>query len=222
MYYIAAKTAIYTPMADYQEHSFSSERASPFWQYVQGTMISLLNKDKNRCILDLGCGNGYLVNFLISHGYNAYGIDASQTGIAIANKVNPGRFFIQDLDDNQLPAEIRDLPFDTIVSTEVIEHIYNPFTFMALCKDVLSKNGGGEIILTTPYHGYLKNLVLSIFDKWDKHTNAVAVGGHIKFWSRASLGKLLTQTGFTVTHFVGCGRMPYMWKSMLMKAKLSS
>jgi len=208
-------------MAEYQEHGYNDEHATPFWQYVRPIMHTLLTKDKNRCILDLGCGNGYFVNYLISQGYNAYGIDASQQGISIAKKTNPDRFFIQDLDDNRLPEEIRDLPFDTIISTEVIEHIYNPFTFMDLCKDVLSKNNGGEIIMSTPYHGYFKNLMLSVFNKWDKHTNAVAVGGHIKFWSRASLGQLLTQSGFTVTNFAGGGRMPYFWKSMVMKARLN-
>ena len=207
-------------MSDYRDYQYQDNAIMHNLTYTLQPLLKMLNKDKNRCILDLGCGNGYLVNFLISQGYNAYGIDASQTGISIANKVNPGRFFIQDLDDNQLPAEIRDMPFDTIVSTEVIEHIYNPFIFMALCKDVLTKNGGGELILTTPYHGYFKNLMLSVFDKWDKHTNAVAVGGHIKFWSKASLSQLLTQTGFEVTNFVGCGRLPYFWKSMVMKGKL--
>lgn len=207
-------------MAEYQEHNFYSEHARPFWKYTQPAVLSLLNESKNRCILDLGCGNGYLVNYLISQGYNAYGIDASHSGITIANKVNPGRFFIQNIDDKQLPGEIRDLPFDTVVSTEVIEHIYNPFTFMALCKEVLVKNGGGELLLTTPYHGYWKNLMLAVFNKWDKHTNAVAVGGHIKFWSRTSLNQLFIQTGFEVTDFIGCGRMPYFWKTMVLKGRL--
>lgn len=206
-------------MADYQDHGFDHNNATPFWHYVRSTLLSLISKDKNKCILDLGCGNGYFVNYLVSQGYNAYGIDASPSGIALAKKTNPDRFFIQDLDHNRLPEEISHLKFDTIVSTEVIEHLYNPFTFVSLCKQILD-NEKGELIISTPYHGYLKNLMLSVFNQWDVHTNPVAVGGHIKFWSKGTLSKLLSEGGFTVTDFKGCGRMPYFWKSMVIKARL--
>ncbi|MBK0379395.1 class I SAM-dependent methyltransferase [Mucilaginibacter segetis] len=207
-------------MAEYQEHNFHSENPSHLWHYIQESLLSLINKEDNRCILDLGCGNGYLVNNLIAYGYNAYGIDASQTGIAIAKQKNPDRFFIQDLDDSKLPVEIRDLKFDTIISTEVIEHLYNPFAFIDFCKSILDETNG-ELIISTPYHGYFKNLILSVFNKWDKHTNPVAVGGHIKFWSKNTLSKLLTDAGFTIVDFKGCGRFPYLWKSMIIKAKLN-
>jgi 2-polyprenyl-3-methyl-5-hydroxy-6-metoxy-1,4-benzoquinol methylase len=206
-------------MSEYKDHHFNSEKPSYLWYYIQQPLLSLLSKEKNTCILDLGCGNGYFVKYLVSQGFNAYGIDASTEGIGIAKKAHPDRFFIQDLSENSLPEPIRHLTFDTIISTEVIEHLYNPFTFMALCKDVLSQTQG-EMIISTPYHGYLKNLMLSVFNKWDVHTNPVAVGAHIKFWSKATLGRLLTESGFTVTDFVGCGRYPYMWKSMIVKAKL--
>jgi len=206
-------------MSAYKDHHFHSEKPSYLWHYIQQPLLSLLSKDKNTCILDLGCGNGYFVKYLIAQGFNAYGIDASTEGIAIAQKTHPDRFFIQDLSENNLPGPIRNLQFDTIISTEVIEHLYNPFTFMALCKDILSKTQG-ELIISTPYHGYLKNLMLSIFNKWDVHTNPVAVGAHIKFWSKATLSRLLTDSGFTVTDFIGCGRYPYMWKSMIIKAEI--
>lgn len=204
-------------MSEYQDHNFNSDKPLYGWHYIQQPLLSLLSKEKNTCILDLGCGNGYFVKYLISQGFNAYGIDASTEGIDIAKKTHPDNFFIQDLSENSLPEPIQDLPFDTIISTEVVEHLYNPFTFMALCKDVLSPTRG-ELIMSTPYHGYLKNLMLSVFDKWDVHTNPVAVGAHIKFWSKATLSRLLTESGFKMTDFIGCGRYPYMWKSMIVKA----
>ena len=40
-------------------------------------------------ILDLGCGNGWLTNYLISQGFDAYGTDASASGIAVARQKNP-------------------------------------------------------------------------------------------------------------------------------------
>lgn len=44
---------------------------------------------------------------------------------------------------------------------EVIEHLYSPRTFAAFIRSILEANGGGRFILTTPYHGYLKNLSIA-------------------------------------------------------------
>jgi 2-polyprenyl-3-methyl-5-hydroxy-6-metoxy-1,4-benzoquinol methylase len=204
-------------MADYKDYGFSTGAPAHTFGYLQQPLLSLLDKSKNTLILDLGCGNGYLVNQLLKEGYNAYGTDASSEGINIARKQNPDRFFLQDISTGQLPPELQSLPFDTIISTEVIEHLYNPEGFIDFCKKLLPQNG--ELIVSTPYHGYLKNLVLSIFNKWDSHHGPAWYGGHIKFWSRDTLSKLLVDKGFEVIDFKGCGRMPYFWKSMLIKAR---
>src|SRR5690606_31358887 len=108
------------------------------------------------------------------------------------------------------------LSFDTIISTEVIEHLYDPRAFIDFCVNILRKNNnGGQLILSTPYHGYIKNLCLAIAGKWDSHANPLWDGGHIKLWSRKTLTQLLEEKGFEVTAFKGCGRLPYLWKSML-------
>jgi 2-polyprenyl-3-methyl-5-hydroxy-6-metoxy-1,4-benzoquinol methylase len=206
-------------MTVYQEYGYPNDNPCHAFDYMQQPLLSLLNKTNNRCILDLGCGNGYFVNYLISQGFNAYGIDASEQGIAIANKTNAGRFFIQDLASGGLPQQISNLPFDTVISTEVIEHLYNPYSFIGLCKTVLSETNG-QLILSTPYHGYLKNLFISLFNKWDTHMSPLWQGGHIKLWSVKTLSAILNEHGFKVSDFKGCGRIPYFWKSMIIKSNL--
>jgi 2-polyprenyl-3-methyl-5-hydroxy-6-metoxy-1,4-benzoquinol methylase len=206
-------------MTEYRDYGYFNDQPGHTFFYLQQPLLSLLNKNSNRAILDLGCGNGHLVNYLIKQGYNAYGTDASEKGISIARKSNPERFYVQDLSTGKLPAELQGIKFDTIIATEVIEHLYDPEGFINFCKDAL--NGKGEIILSTPYHGYLKNLTLSIFNKWDAHLGPMWLGGHIKFWSRATLSKALSNAGFTVIDFKGCGRIPFFWKSMIIKGKLS-
>src|ERR1700754_358727 len=117
-------------MSDYKDYGFDNSNITHNFRYLQQPMLDLLDKAKNQCILDLGCGNGYFANYLISIGYNVYGTDASEKGVAIAQKTNPDRFFVQDLSTGKLPAELQDLKFDTIISTEVIEHLYDPEGFI--------------------------------------------------------------------------------------------
>jgi 2-polyprenyl-3-methyl-5-hydroxy-6-metoxy-1,4-benzoquinol methylase len=205
-------------MGGYKDYGFQLDAPAHTMSYLQGPVLAMLNKNTNNCILDLGCGNGYLANFLIRNGYNVFGTDASAEGIAIARKTNETRFFLQDLSTEKLPAELQDKRFDTIISTEVIEHLYDPEGFINFCKQIISN--GGDIIISTPYHGYLKNLMLSVFNKWDTHLNPMWHGGHIKLWSKKTLTKALADSGFTNISFKGCGRIPYFWKSMIIKARL--
>ena len=205
-------------MSEYKDYGYTNNEADHTFFYLKDVLFAMLNKSDNRYILDLGCGNGYLVNYLIKQGYNAYGTDASANGITIAKKEYPDRFYLQDLSTGRLPVELQMLQFDTIISTEVIEHLYDPEGFIDFCKNSLQKNG--EIIISTPYHGYWKNLMLVIFNKWDSHHSPAWHGGHIKFWSRKTLSQLLIDKGFSIISFKGCGRAPYFWKSMIIKAKL--
>jgi 2-polyprenyl-3-methyl-5-hydroxy-6-metoxy-1,4-benzoquinol methylase len=181
-------------------------------------MLAMIGKNRQQTILDVGCGNGYLANYLIAKGFNVYGTDASEKGIAIAKQSHPDRFFVQDLSTGSLPVELSNLKFDVIISTEVIEHLYDPEGFISFCGKALEPSG--ELIISTPYHGYLKNLLLSIYDKWDTHMNPLWYGGHIKLWSKNTLTTALTNAGFKFVAFKGCGRIPYFWKSMIIKAKL--
>jgi 2-polyprenyl-3-methyl-5-hydroxy-6-metoxy-1,4-benzoquinol methylase len=206
-------------MAVYKDYSWNSSEFTNAHKYFMNPIIKMLPADGSP-ILDAGCGNGSFANYLIGKGYNVYGTDASVSGIEIANRTNPGHFFLQDLTDQKLPLQLEELHFKTIISTEVIEHLYDPRSYIQFCKYVLKKSSGGNLIISTPYHGYLKNLALSIFNAWDRHFTALWDGGHIKFWSWKTLTELLKEYDFEIVSFTGCGRFPLLWKSMVINAKI--
>lgn len=207
-------------MAEYFEYGYSNTDPTCAHLYIFNKLLKVLDRNKNKCILDIGCGNGSLTMRLIELGFDVYGIDASKQGIKLAKEKYPNRFFVQDINTKSLPQELDQIKFDTIISTEVIEHLYSPKTFVDFCKKILLKNDRGTLILTTPYHGYLKNLVMALSNKMDAHFTVNWEGGHIKFFSRKTLTQLLSQNGFKNIKFVGCGRFPYLWKSMLMTGEV--
>ncbi len=203
-------------MSEYKDYGWDAS-ATHAHGYLYPTLRSLLLPYKGKWILDIGCGNGVIASQLIEDGFNVYGIDASETGITIANQKHSGRFFVQNISHQSLPKELSAFAFDVVISTEVIEHVYAPRSYMKLISNVLPDNG--VVIISTPYHGYFKNIVLSITNKLDSHFTVLWDGGHIKFWSRRTLTMLLVAFGFEVIQFRGCGRLPYLWKSMFIVAK---
>jgi 2-polyprenyl-6-hydroxyphenyl methylase/3-demethylubiquinone-9 3-methyltransferase len=186
--------------------------------YVAPAVQRQLARLGARRVLDIGAGNGDLCRRLAAAGIDAVGLERDSQGVEIARRAHPSvRFHCHSVDDDPAALLRDEAPFDTVVSTEVIEHLYAPERLPRYAHAVLAP--GGHLVLTTPYHGYLKNLALSVADKWDHHHTVLWAGGHIKFFSRATLSELLRDNGFDVVDFQGLGRMPWLWKSMLLVAR---
>jgi 2-polyprenyl-3-methyl-5-hydroxy-6-metoxy-1,4-benzoquinol methylase len=202
-------------MHHYREYGFKTGAPSHMHQHFIGPLLELSGGRKNKArVLDVGCGNGSTVGEFFALGCKVVGIDLSEEGIERARKTYPAaRFECLPADDHILE-NLQCEPFDVVISTEVIEHLYDPHSFVRGCYRALRP--GGRFVLSTPYHGYLKNLLLSFFNRWDRHANPLWHGGHIKLWSRKTLSQLLTESGFVNLQFRGAGRVPYLWMTMLM------
>ena len=86
--------------------------------------------------------------------------------------------------------------------------------------DAHSQPPGALAIVSTPYHGYWKNLALSLVPgAWDRHHHPLRDHGHIKFWSERPLRALLLQAGFNSVRFKRLGRVPALAKSMIAVAE---
>jgi 2-polyprenyl-3-methyl-5-hydroxy-6-metoxy-1,4-benzoquinol methylase len=166
-----------------------------------------------RSICDLGCGNGHISGQLGALGYEVTGVDASASGIQIARGMYPEVNFVHALIDRDLSLG----EFDLVISSDVIEHLYRPSDLLDAIVEQLKP--GGHVLLGTPYHGYLKNLVLAATGRMDAHFSALHDGGHIKFFSVNTLSKLMRAYGFDELRFTFYGRALWLWKNMICHAR---
>jgi 2-polyprenyl-3-methyl-5-hydroxy-6-metoxy-1,4-benzoquinol methylase len=178
--------------------------------YLLPAILKVLEERRPRRVLDLGCGNGRITAALAQAGYDTVGIEPSSDGIDAARLSYPELSFVRGSAYDDLASHGS---FDAIVSAEVIEHLYSPHKMIEACQRAL--NPGGVLIITTPYHGYLKNLAISIVDGWDKHFTALHEHMHIKFWSKRTLTRLLADGGFYRPQWKNVGRIPALAKSMI-------
>ena len=206
-----------TQITQEYEYAYTDSNLTNAHSFLLSPLLSLLlpNSDTNAQklrLLDLGCGNGSLSNVLAQKGYEVVGVEESTQGVEIAQRNFPDVKFMQGSIYN-LPDAGLNNSFDIVIAVEVIEHLFYPRDLVRAAKKCLKPNG--RLILTTPYHGYAKNLVMAISGKMDKHFHVLWDGGHIKFFSVPTMTTLLETEGYTDINFKFGGRFPYLWKSML-------
>ncbi|HLS54427.1 MAG TPA: class I SAM-dependent methyltransferase [Zeimonas sp.] len=168
-----------------------------------------------RRVFDLGCGNGSVANELAKLGWDVTGVDPSTEGIARAKEQYPHLNLHEGSAYEDLAALYGQFP--VVTSLEVVEHVYDPRRYAATLFALVQP--GGTAIVSTPYHGYWKNLALAITGRMDAHFTALWDHGHIKFWSIRTLSELLREAGFVDIRFERVGRVPALAKSMIAIAR---
>ncbi|HEX4644536.1 MAG TPA: class I SAM-dependent methyltransferase, partial [Verrucomicrobiae bacterium] len=166
----------------------------------------------------IGCGNGSLTNELAAGGMEMTGMDASQSGLAIGRKSHPHIPFLDADIESPRPGHLKN-GFDAVVASDVIEHLLLPRALFKRAREAL--HPGGVLVMTTPYHGYLKNLALALTNQFDQHWHPLRDYGHIKFFSARTLSQLAEEEGFHVNRMARLGRIPPLAKSIIIQGVLS-
>lgn len=152
---------------------------------------------------------------LSQNGWDVTGADPSKEGIEQAHAAFPTLKLHHGSAYEDLPKKYGQFP--VLLSLEVVEHVYAPRQYAETAYDLLCP--GGTAIISTPFHGYWKNLTMALIGKMDAHFTALWDHGHIKFWSEKTLSALLTEAGFVEIRYQRVGRIPALAKSMIAIAR---
>ncbi len=168
----------------------------------------------SRCVLDAGCGDGAFLAFLRRLGFEVSGLELAEGAAFRARRRCPEAEVRVGSLEESLPFE--DERFDAVWCTEVLEHLFHVHSALAELNRVLKP--GGLLLLTTPYHGLVKNLLI-VLAAFEVHYNPDL--SHIRYFSRRSLGQCLRRAGFEPASWQGLGRAWPLWKSVFVVAHKS-
>ncbi len=207
-------------LSDIEGFKWSHGKPTNAHGYLAPKLNSILSAErkasnKGNRLFDLGCGNGSIAALLSNQGFDVVGVDPSAEGIAQARRAFPHLKLEQGSAYDDLASRYGQ--FDYVISLEVVEHVFSPRKYAATLYKLLKDDG--IAVVSTPYHGYWKNLALALAGKWDFHFTALTDYGHIKFWSIETLGALLKEAGFWELTFERVGRIPPLAKSMIVVAR---
>ena len=164
-------------------------------------------------VLDVGCGEGAFTAALADAGALAVGIDVAEVPLRRARALRP------ELDLRLVDAgggwDLPDASFDTVWAGETIEHVLDTAAWLSEIRRVL--RSGGSLLLSTPAHPPAKMLALALSrrafaDHFDPR------GDHLRFYSRATLTRLVEDFGFHEIEVVSAAGTPGWRRLMLLRA----
>ncbi|MCO6430268.1 MAG: methyltransferase domain-containing protein [Deltaproteobacteria bacterium] len=119
------------------------------WQSIEAGTVKLIERhSQGGKILDVGVGTGRLLSRL-SSGYEKFGVDISSAYLGLAAKqgINVCKAFVEEL-------PYHDNFFDTVVTTDVLEHVLDLNTAVKEILRVLKPSG--ILIVRVPYRESLR------------------------------------------------------------------
>jgi len=187
------------------------ESANPVQRFLirrfHDEVVRLLEAVPHAAILDLGCGEGFVLDHLLASGIDAdlVGIDRSSTAIASARSRLGTAIDLVEGDVTSLEDLPR--PFEVVMMLEVLEHLDQPDATL----DLLSGLSTGHVIVSVPREPFFRGLNLIRFK------NLKRLGSdpeHVHHWTKRSFEQLVSRR-FEITDR---GRA-FPWTLLLLEAR---
>lgn len=141
----------------------------------------------SRC-LEVGGGAGEFAEILRSKGFSVSLVDLSNANVARAEDAG---FDSLQVDLNEGLEPFPTGAFDVVSMLEIIEHVVKAEFLLGEVRRVLRP--GGVLILSTPNHAWFRERVAAVLGR-----PPTAEGYHYRFFTVASLRKILIGSGFEI------------------------
>ncbi|MFH0862776.1 MAG: class I SAM-dependent methyltransferase [Candidatus Altiarchaeota archaeon] len=150
-------------------------------------------------VLDIGCAGGLLLRELKNRGISVKGveIDSASAGKCSAKGFEVVAGNIEELDVKSIGS------FDTVVMTDVIEHLHDPVAALVKLKAAIKP--GGRLVLTTPNVDWL---FWHLYHTAGGTPHAWINPEHIQFYNRKTIGEVLAKAGYELVGENSYGKVP--------------
>ncbi|HVS29242.1 MAG TPA: methyltransferase domain-containing protein, partial [Solirubrobacteraceae bacterium] len=173
----------------------------------------LANVGAGESVVDLGCGAGDFTAALARAGVRATGIDVAEAALRHARERHAGLELDFALAPVDGPLPLGDASVDVVWASEVIEHVADTARWLSEVRRVLRP--GGRLLLTTPYHGRVRNVWVALTG-FEAHYDPRS--DHLRFYTRSSLQALLEDFGFGELRLRAAGGPPLLRRLLLASA----
>lgn len=193
----------YTPT--YFDAQIRKSDAKVVWQYGRIFSLAGIQDVRGLRIVDVGCGAGPGLRYLVGRGAIALGLDHSRYALEIARHLAPNAAVVLSNGAVGLPCASRSA--DVLLLSELVEHLQDALPLLKECYRVLVP--GGYVIVTTPNLWDSRRLTAPLTGKvWSGYTDPT----HVNLYTPLRLARELRTAGFGAV-FWYTGVKPVLWLS---------
>lgn len=161
----------------------------------------LLNTTERKSLLDIGCGEGYVLDYFYKRGWDITGIDLSEYGLLTHNP-HIRNFLLQgDCDEWLEDLAKQDVKYNVVNCDLYIECNTNPIKALKNIKSVIKPNSGIAIIRVgnylSPLHKQLLKQEILHEETWFDRI------GNLSYFSKESLENVLGKLGYECIEWYG-------------------
>jgi 2-polyprenyl-3-methyl-5-hydroxy-6-metoxy-1,4-benzoquinol methylase len=190
-------TTHYFDSQNFEVRYDDEERFQKYHPYREAEFVS--NRTKGR-VLDIGCGEGFSLDWFHSRGWDAFGLDFSRDGIKrhfpnLAERVTPGDLFRS----MELLME-QGQQFDLVITNNVLEHVLDPIAFLKQTQSLLAPGGLCRMQVPnddSPLHRVLNEKKLAPERFW------IVAHEHMSYFNAESLSATMRHCGFQAIELLG-------------------
>ena len=160
------------------------KRYGPFSRHIRRILKDIIRPLKIESVLDIGCGQGSLLQELCVEFPNIkpYGVNISKSAVELAiQRVPNGRFWVSDITQQPLSEK-----YDLVVCSEVLEHIPDDNTTLRNLKQMT-----GKYLLISARQGRMRRFERAV--------------GHVRNYAPRELVKKLENNGFVIVSVLEWG-----------------
>lgn len=148
---------------------------------------------KTGSLLDVGCGEGFVLDHFSKLDWKVHGIDFSKAGV---EQMNPNCMqYIEQGDVFELLESkiCKSQKYDLVWLGNVLEHVLEPIELLQSLRQLISNNGILAVTVPNDGNGYHESLLESglIPERW-----WIAIPDHISYFTADSLKRTVEATGW--------------------------
>jgi 2-polyprenyl-3-methyl-5-hydroxy-6-metoxy-1,4-benzoquinol methylase len=157
--------------------------------------VAALPEDSNASILEIGCSNGATGALALAQGKcgRYCGVELFPEPAAEARE-RLTEVVEGDVEELELPWP--EQSFDTLILSEVLEHLRDPWAVLRRLRPLLRP--GALVFASTPNVAHREIIVMLLRGRWELRSYGPLDATHLRWFSPASLRQAFEEAGFVV------------------------